>query len=265
MDSSGSLRAMVTNSSASSITKTTGLWRWYTTYWRDLISLAFVRPLTFNVPTALCKWSIRLGALPEDGNFRRMVLPWKLDEAQSHFGTTVSFRDQQNEAPQPSLTSSQLSCRGPRTLMAEFLTGRRVASRTAGTEWETPQWSVRNKKCPMPPFHDSHPDNRSFSPLTFGQLPTAQMPIKTPETGGGGGGILWSSIVPPPWQFTDGVHTHFKHLHWAFKCKALRYKPEGRQFDSRWRSEIFHRRNSSGRTMAVVSTQKWVPRNLPGK
>ena len=37
--------------------------------------------------------------------------------------------------------------------------------------------------------------------------------------------------------------------------EALRYKPEGRWFDSRWSPWIFHLLNLSGRTMALVSTQ----------
>jgi hypothetical protein len=36
--------------------------------------------------------------------------------------------------------------------------------------------------------------------------------------------------------------------------EALRYKPEGRGFDSRW-GRGFHLLNSSGRTMALGSTQ----------
>jgi len=35
----------------------------------------------------------------------------------------------------------------------------------------------------MPPFSDSRSDNRSFSPLTFGQLPKAQMPINPRNRG----------------------------------------------------------------------------------
>ena len=37
--------------------------------------------------------------------------------------------------------------------------------------------------------------------------------------------------------------------------EALRYKPEGRSFDSRWCIGIFHRHNPSGRTMALGLTQ----------
>jgi hypothetical protein len=37
--------------------------------------------------------------------------------------------------------------------------------------------------------------------------------------------------------------------------EALRYKPEGRGFDSGWCQWIFHWPNPSGRTMALGSTQ----------
>jgi len=37
--------------------------------------------------------------------------------------------------------------------------------------------------------------------------------------------------------------------------EALRYKPEGRGFDSRWCHWIFHWHNPSGRTVALGSTQ----------
>ena len=37
--------------------------------------------------------------------------------------------------------------------------------------------------------------------------------------------------------------------------EELRYKPEGRGFDSRWCHWNFHRRNPSGRTMALGLTQ----------
>jgi hypothetical protein len=38
-------------------------------------------------------------------------------------------------------------------------------------------------------------------------------------------------------------------------AKVLRYKSEGRWFDSRWCHRIFHRHNLFGRTMALGSTQ----------
>jgi hypothetical protein len=42
----------------------------------------------------------------------------------------------------------------------------------------------------------------------------------------------------------------------AHLVQALRYKPEGRGFDSRWSHWIFfYWRNPSGRTMALGSTQ----------
>ena len=37
--------------------------------------------------------------------------------------------------------------------------------------------------------------------------------------------------------------------------EALRYKPEGREFDSWWGNSIFHWLNPSGRTMTLGSTQ----------
>jgi len=37
--------------------------------------------------------------------------------------------------------------------------------------------------------------------------------------------------------------------------EALRYKPEGRGFDSRWLIRSFHRHNPSGHTMVLGSTQ----------
>jgi hypothetical protein len=41
----------------------------------------------------------------------------------------------------------------------------------------------------------------------------------------------------------------------AVVFEALRYKPEGRRFDSRWCLDFFHLHNPSGRTMALGSTQ----------
>ena len=66
------------------------------------------------------------------------------------------------------------------------------------------EWALRNNEYPMPPFSDSRSDNRSFSPLTFGHLPKAQMPINP-----GNRGRTSSDLHPcqPPKRnwFNDGV------------------------------------------------------------
>jgi hypothetical protein len=63
---------------------------------------------------------------------------------------------------------------------------------------------------------------------------------------------------------------HILYTTYSFLCtqlvEALRHKPKGLEFDSRWCHWIFHWYNTSGRTMTLGSTQpltEMITRNIP--
>jgi hypothetical protein len=68
---------------------------------------------------------------------------------------------------------------------------------------ELNEWVLRNNEYPMLPFSDSHSDNRSFSLLTFGQLPQAQMPINPVNRGSASSHL---NSYPPPHPKKKQVH-----------------------------------------------------------
>lgn len=116
-------------------------------------------------------------------------------------------------------TLSALASLRTKSNAAEWLSSWQNAERQHALT-ELNEWALRNNEYPMPPFSDSRSDNRSFPPLTFGQLPKAQMPINP-----GNRGSTPSDLHPfqPPklnW-FNDGVRFHPLPPHILYKYTQI--------------------------------------------